>query len=346
MMKIRFNSFMALFMVFVVLWSLLAMAPRPQSHQGDNPLRAYPNGRPHIVAHAGGNMEFPDNTLEAFYNAYSIDANVIMEMDVALTKDRVVVLTHDRTFDRKTSLLNATVSETRYQDLIEQEIDFGYENPIDRPNGFNVTGEFIRYTNYFGETVTPLDVSYPPGVVARHPEKFLATTLEEMIIAFPNNYFVVELKQYGELGLELLDEVIALMERLEENYNTFERITLASFHEDIYDAFRTLKETDYPFLNYSPQNRSLTLFYILHVPSLSFFYRDPVITFHIPMRQGNFNLATRYFVRTAQRHNIAVHYWTINNEEDMRFLIDLGVDGILTDRPTLLKSILDELFDE
>ena len=331
--------------IIILFWFMIAIIPRPQSFQGENPLRARADGRPHIVVHAGGNMEFPDNTLEAFYNAYSIDKDVIMEMDVALTKDRVVVLTHDRTFDRKTTLQNATVSEVNYSYLIENEIDFGYENPIDRPNGFNITGELIRYTNYRGEHVTPLDVSYPEGIQARHPEKFLATTLEEMIKAFPNNYFVVELKQYGDLGLELLDEVIDLFERLDDEYNTFERITLASFHENLYDAFRTMRENDYPALNYSPQHRSLTMFYALHIPGLTIFYRDPVITFHIPMRQGNFNLATRYFIRTAQRHNIAVHFWTINDEESMRYLINLGVDGILTDRPSLLKSILDEKFD-
>jgi glycerophosphoryl diester phosphodiesterase len=41
-------------------------------------------------------------------------------------------------------------------------------------------------------------------------------------------------------------------------------------------------------------------------------------------------------------HNIAVHYWTINDEETMRTLIEKGVDGIMTDRPTLLNSILSE----
>ncbi len=329
----------------LLIWVILMVLPKPQSHQGNNPLRAYPDGRPHIVAHGGGNWEFPDNTLEAYYNAYSVDPNVIMETDIAITKDGVVVLTHDRSFDRKTTLINALVHETEYTYLVENEIDFGYENPIDRPNGFNVTGEHILYTNYVNETVSPLDVTYPEGVEPRHPEKFLVTTLEDLITAFPDNTIVVELKQYGEIGMRLLDAVIELMEDLDGDYNTFERITLATFHEDIYFAFRDLKTTTHPQLLYSPQEKSLTTFYILHLLRLSYFYRDPVITYHIPMQSGAFNLSTRHFIRTAQRHNIAVHYWTINDEETMRELIDLGADGILTDRPTLLKEILDDLFE-
>ncbi len=37
-----------------------------------------------------------------------------------------------------------------------------------------------------------------------------------------------------------------------------------------------------------------------------------------------------------------VHYWTVNDEETMRKLVDAGVDGIITDRPDLLIDILEE----
>jgi len=331
-------------MTLSLVWIVIAVWPRNAAHLGQNPFRSQ-DGLPHIIAHAGGNMEFPDNTLEAFYNAYSVDPNVIMEADVNITKDGVVILSHDRTLDRKTTLQNADVHETYYTDLVEQEIDFGYENPIDRPNGYNVTGELVPYTNYRGEPVTPLDVTYPEGVDPRHETKFLVTSLEDLITAFPDNYMLIELKQYGDVGATLFDAVIDLMERLEDQYNTFERIVLASFHEDQYDRFVEAKRTTHPNLMFSPQARSLERFYIFHLFSVDAFYRDPVTAFHIPMREGNINLATNRFIRIAHRHNIAVHYWTINDEATMIELIELGVDGILTDRPTLLKEILDRYRD-
>ncbi len=329
----------------MMVWVVLAVLPRAQAIDGDNPFRSQSN-RPHIIAHAGGNMEFPDNTLEAYYHAYSIDPNIIMETDVNLTKDGVVVLSHDRTFDRKTSLINAPVHDIEYQYLIDEKINFGYENIIDGPNGFNVDGTLIPYVNYRGETVTPLDVTYPEGISPRDDSIFLATRLEELIIAFPNNYMIVELKQYGEIGDALFDAVIELFDRLDDDYNTYQRIILASFHEQQFENFKALQNSTHPQLLYSPQETSLRQFYILQLLRLSVFYRDRPAAFQVPMAQGSVDLTTNLFVASARRHNIAVHYWTINDEDEMRKLIELGVDGIMTDRPTLLKSLLDEYFPE
>lgn len=48
------------------------------------------------------------------------------------------------------------------------------------------------------------------------------------------------------------------------------------------------------------------------------------------------------FLRAAHGLNIPVHVWTINERETMEHLIELGVDGIMTDRPSLLGQVLDQ----
>ncbi|MFH5881415.1 glycerophosphodiester phosphodiesterase family protein [Liberiplasma polymorphum] len=331
---------------FFVVWSLLAFSPKPNNID-NNPFIVGQGNRPVIIAHGGGNQEFPDNTLEAYYNAFSIDPTVMLETDVSLTKDGVIILTHDTTLDRRTSLQYAEVIETNYSDLIEQEINFGYYNNIEPfSNGFNVSGELIEYRNYRGEIVTPLDVNYPEGIEPRHETVFLATTLEELIKAFPNNYMNVEIKQRGDVGIEALEKVIELMDELDDDYNTFGRIVLATFHEEIYDQFVNLRNTTHPELMYSPQNRVVQKYYILQVTRLSLFFRDEIAVLQVPTTHSGLDLSTRNFISTAQRHNIAVHYWTINDEDEMRRLIELGVDGIMTDRVQLLKNILDEYYGD
>ena len=53
-------------------------------------------------------------------------------------------------------------------------------------------------------------------------------------------------------------------------------------------------------------------------------------------------LVNQGLVNRAHRRNIAVQYWTINDADEMRTLIELGCDCIMTDDPILLKSVLEE----
>ena len=60
----------------------------------------------------------------------------------------------------------------------------------------------------------------------------------------------------------------------------------------------------------------------------------------VPVRQGRVPLVDRRFVDTARELGIAVHIWTVDDAATMERLLDLGVDGIMTDRPSALKEVL------
>jgi glycerophosphoryl diester phosphodiesterase len=62
----------------------------------------------------------------------------------------------------------------------------------------------------------------------------------------------------------------------------------------------------------------------------------------VPVRYGAVRVVTPGFVRRAHRHGLQVHVWTINDPAEMRRLLDLGVDGIVTDRADLLKQVLQD----
>lgn len=62
----------------------------------------------------------------------------------------------------------------------------------------------------------------------------------------------------------------------------------------------------------------------------------------VPVRFGAVPVVTAGFVRRAHLHGLHVHVWTINEEAEMHRLLDLGVDGIVTDRADLLKAVLQD----
>lgn len=325
----------AVVIVLLLFFAIVATIPRPANYKGDNPMQKK-GELPILIAHGGGNKEFPDNTLEAFYNAFSVDKNVMMETDVSITKDGVVILSHDTTIDRKTNKTGA-IADWNYTDLISERVDFGYTNPTKNET---LTGDRVKFKNELGKEVTPLDVTYPEGVTARDEEVFLATTLEELILAFPDNRINVEIKQEGELGLRALEATLDILERTD----SFDRVVLASFHSEIYDELVSLaKSDDVPegFL-FSPSISGVVKYYLLNTFGLDVFFTDPIAVFQLPTEEYGITLAKRSLINSAKRHNIAVHYWTINDKDEMRELIDLGADGIMTDYPHRLAEVYAE----
>ena len=85
------------------------------------------------------------------------------------------------------------------------------------------------------------------------------------------------------------------------------------------------------------------LWFTYRLPFVGRWHLPAADAFQVSEKWGAFPLLTPSLVRAAHRRNIPVHAWVVNDPADMRRLLAWGVDGIQTDRPDLLASVLAEV---
>jgi glycerophosphoryl diester phosphodiesterase len=153
-------------------------------------------------------------------------------------------------------------------------------------------------------------------------------TLAEALESFPGIRFNIDIKT--DHALEPTLDLIARMDCLD-------RVCVASFSDA---RLKAARRRFGPALCLSSGPRSVAALRFgswgLPVPV------PDVACAQIPLRQYGIPLATKGFVRHCNARGIAVHVWTVDEEEEMRRLIRLGVDGIVTDRPSLLRRVAAE----
>jgi glycerophosphoryl diester phosphodiesterase len=60
----------------------------------------------------------------------------------------------------------------------------------------------------------------------------------------------------------------------------------------------------------------------------------------IPVRAGRISLADPSLLRRAHRLGLPVHVWTVNDRAEMQRLLDLGIDGLISDETTVLRDVM------
>lgn len=154
-------------------------------------------------------------------------------------------------------------------------------------------------------------------------------TLAELFDEFPHARFNIDLK--SEAAVPLLAEFVA--ER-----GAWDRLLVASFSGRRLRAFRRLTGGR---IAASASPAQIFAFRVLPSGRLAdLLTRGRVAALQVPHRRHGVTIATPGLVRRAHRVGKAVHVWTIDDPEEMRLLLDRGVDGLMTDRTDILRDVL------
>ena len=70
--------------------------------------------------------------------------------------------------------------------------------------------------------------------------------------------------------------------------------------------------------------------------------RRSAVAAQVPVAQSGVPMVDHHFLRAAHALGLQVHVWTINDPDSMHRLLDLGVDGIMTDHIDTLRKVMEE----
>jgi glycerophosphoryl diester phosphodiesterase len=150
-------------------------------------------------------------------------------------------------------------------------------------------------------------------------------TLEEVASSFPDVAMILDLKAPG------LEELLAdLIRRLD----LWDRVVVGSFRDARLRRFRTLTEGRVATSSGPTETLAVKARAWARRPATS-----PADVFQVPTKAG-ITVVDAAFVSSAHAAGKHVHVWTVNEAHEMRRLLDLGVDGLITDRPDLLNEVL------
>jgi glycerophosphoryl diester phosphodiesterase len=156
-------------------------------------------------------------------------------------------------------------------------------------------------------------------------------TLDEVLEEFPDTILNLDIKQTAP---DVQPYEAALADTLRRHRRT-DDVIVASFLDAATDALSAVA----PELHTSAGTMATALFWRAVQDGT-----DPPpmrhVALQVPRHFQDTVIVDERFVEAAHGMGVAVHVWTIDEPDEMRTLLDVGVDGIITDRPSVLSGVL------
>jgi glycerophosphoryl diester phosphodiesterase len=254
-------------------------------------------------AHQGGAAEAPSSTLFALAQAVEVGADAL-ELDVHATADGELVVCHDATVDATTESSGAIADMTMAE---VSRLDNGYRFSADDGATFPYRGR-----------------------------GFGVATLRSVLEQFPSVFLNLDIKQTAP-DVKPYESALAALLR---EFTRVDDVIVASFNDAATDAFSGFA----PEIAASAGTIATAAFWQAvrdDTPVPDSVLRHAAL--QVPPNVGETVVVSERFVTRAHEAGLAVHVWTIDDADEMRRLIELGVDGVMTDRPSVLESVVQDL---
>lgn len=313
-----------IFLLFIVIFIAYNHKSNPknkQVYQTDNP---HIFSKTQVSAHRSGAGIMPENTMMAFKNILkdsSFDVDVF-EFDLHLTKDEKLVLLHDDKLDR---------TSNSYEIFGQKDLEVS-EKTLAELKKLNMGYKFKASDGSMPYNTDNLD----PNV----KDDLKIVSLDE-ILDYLSKYktynFIIEIKNDGEKGKRAVD---ILYDDLKDR-SLLKNVIFGSFHKDVSDY----KDKKYPNLMRGAYADEVIDFYLAALTNRkNFSHKYDVLQLPYAMvgESKGINFGTTSIINYAHKNNIAVQYWTINDEKDMEYLANIGADCIMSDYPDKLYKIINK----
>jgi glycerophosphoryl diester phosphodiesterase len=244
--------------------------------------------------------EAPENTLASFQQALD-DGACFLELDVQGSADGEAIIIHDETLERTTNG-HGSVQQQSLKEI--KALDAGYWFSPDGGKSYPYRGAGIEIP-----------------------------TLNEFFLTIPDAKAIVELKQRRP---PLAERVIDVIRELGKE----EQVLLATEEDEIMKDIRRNLATKGPAIATGFSFGEVAAFFHWATRGRKGDYAPPGQALQIPRKYQDQTLVTRETVGAAHALGLELFVWTVNEIEEMRDLLGLGVDGIITDYPARLSRLL------
>ncbi len=315
----------------VVFFATINLIP-PKKNVESNPFVVDKGKLPMIAAHRGGGANNPENTMLAFREAVQTIGVDIIESDLYLTKDGYLVYNHDDYID-ETCNVNGDITLEEAKKLDKNSRHYIRDMTLEELRQYNF-GYYFEDEQGNRPYKDATDLEGLGLQIATVEQLF-----EEFYTEYPDLLFIVEIKDSGERGY---DACRILREKLQDYPEYLDQIVIGTFHDEIEAELKS----KYPDLLRGAPTGTAAKFVLTQYTGVNLFDNSDFACLQIPISYEisgiEIPLNAQTIIDRAHRRNIAVQYWTINDPDEMRMLIEMGVDAIMTDDPVLLKQILAE----